>query len=170
MTYSCCPHSVFNVTDLSTAPVFTACNSALRFPSGRLPRCQCSSELGVLHTVCGLLMGLNQGYDLQNKESLIPSQATVFCFFVCTVCVISPQVLLVAGWYHVFRRAVCSLIHLDLSSRHAGPLSPPHCSLLQKWTNDLLVSPFVKLCCVMLRSLCIVMSYAAQSSAGDDVL
>lgn len=86
VTYSCYPHSGLDVSDLSTAPVFTACNSALWFPSGQFPGCQCSSELGVLHTVCGLLMGLNQGYDQQNKESLVSSQATVFCFCECTVC------------------------------------------------------------------------------------
>ena len=58
LTYSCRTYSVFHAIDLPfIAQPFAACNSTLWLFSGRLPMSQCSSELEVLQTVCGLLKG-----------------------------------------------------------------------------------------------------------------
>lgn len=58
LTYSRCTYSVLHAVDPPCiAQPLAACNSTLWLFSGRLPVSQCSSELGVLQTVCGLLKG-----------------------------------------------------------------------------------------------------------------
>lgn len=103
LTRSHCPHSVFNATTSLIAQALAACNSTLRFSSGRLPMSQCSSELGVLQTVCGLLMGLNHGCKLQNKESLVASQTSLCAL---SVSYLKKKVLLVTTLHHIFIRTL----------------------------------------------------------------
>lgn len=90
LTYSCCTYSVLHVIDPPfIAQPLAAYNSTLRLFSGRLPMSQCSSELGVLQTVCGLLKGWTKVGICRIKKALLHLRHTVSGLFVYTQCIIS---------------------------------------------------------------------------------
>lgn len=147
LTYSYCTYSVFHATDppfiaQPSQPVTQLCGSSLEGF-----QCLSSSELGVLHTVCGLLEGRTKGWDLQNKESLVTLQA-YSAYSLCRHSVYHKvkEILCVTLLHHIF-------IHTSLFIEtprsflesllfpHHPPIASLHLSQEQELTNSNVLAP-----------------------------